>query len=103
MRRVVIAGCGSVSSNYFRAAAEFEDIDRVGIVDIDSTAIESKTGDFNLDRIESGTDLSSVIERTGCDLAWSLQSNALRWCARLLRVLRAAVVSWYPSSADSGM
>ncbi len=70
MKRIVLAGCGSISRAWLKAASIFDDVQIVGLVDLRHEAIEEKIDQFNLSPKKTGDDLSEIIIETKPDLVF---------------------------------
>lgn len=67
MRKAVLAGCGGITKGWLKALSEFDDVEIVGLVDIDPNAIERRRQEFSLRPKATGDDVSTVIRSSGAD------------------------------------
>lgn len=67
--RAVLAGCGSMSAAWLRAAAEVPDVEIVGLVDVNEEAGRSRAAEFVPDA-RVGTDLRAMLENVSPDLVF---------------------------------
>ncbi len=66
-RKAVLAGCGGISKAWFEPLSQFEDVEVVGLVDINDDNIKEKIQKYNLSPAYIGPDLGDVIEKSGAD------------------------------------
>lgn len=66
--RAVLAGCGSMSRAWLRAAAETEGLEIVGLVDLLEEAARTRAEEFGLARAAIGADVAEMLERVRPDL-----------------------------------
>ena len=64
MVKVVLAGCGAMSSVWFEAAAKIPHVEIVGLVDIDRARAQTSAEKHNLSGIGIGTDLKAILSST---------------------------------------
>lgn len=63
--RAVLCGCGGISRTWLRAMTARDDVQIVGMVDLEPAAIQSRQEEFGLQDVPSGSDLSAMIQDTG--------------------------------------
>ena len=66
--RAVLVGCGGMSAEWLRAAAQVEGLEVVGLVDLNEDAARARQAEFGLVQAQTGTDLSRVLADTSPDL-----------------------------------
>jgi len=64
MVKVVLAGCGAMSSVWFEAIAKIPEVELVGLVDIDLARAQACAKKYNLSGIGIGTDLKAILSST---------------------------------------
>jgi len=62
--RVVLVGCGSISNAWLGAVKKREDIEVVGLVDLNQESADKRAVQHGLIRVPTGTDLNTMIEKT---------------------------------------
>lgn len=67
MRKVVFAGCGGITGAWMKAIGGFDDVEVVGLCDLDSSRIEEFAETHTISNAVKGTDLRKVIEDSGAD------------------------------------
>ncbi len=65
--RAVIAGCGSICGHWLTQIAKMDDVEIVGLVDVDKHAADAKKDDFSLEQAATGTDLAEMLAHTKPD------------------------------------
>ncbi|MGO4849973.1 Gfo/Idh/MocA family protein [Inquilinus sp. 2KB_12] len=65
-------GCGAMSRAWFSAAAEIDDLEIVGLVDLDLERARSRAAEFGLAHAEIGTDLDALLNRLKPDLLFDV-------------------------------
>lgn len=65
--RAVLVGCGNVSHTWLKAVSEMNDVEIVGLVDINEESAKSHKSKFELSNAAVGTNLDSVLEQTHPD------------------------------------
>lgn len=70
--KVVLTGCGGMSNAWFGPAKEFDDVEFVGLVDINEAAAISRKEEHGFDSAVTGTDLKAVIEQTNADVVFDV-------------------------------
>lgn len=68
--RAVMAGCGGMSGAWLRAAGEIPEIKIVGLVDIVEESAKKRANEFKLADAVVGTDLKTVIRKTGANVVF---------------------------------
>lgn len=68
--KVVLAGCGSMSRAWLRAAAGIKGVKVVGLVDVRHEAAEARAGEFGLEHADVGVDVRDVLRRTAPDIVF---------------------------------
>ena len=68
--KAVMVGCGGMSRAWLSAAAEMEDVEVVGLVDILEKNARQKADDFGLKEAVIGTELKKVLNATGPDVVF---------------------------------
>src|SRR5579872_6846556 len=61
--RVVMAGCGGMSGAWLGTASKRDDMNIVGLVDINEDAARKRKKDFELQEAETRTELGSMLDR----------------------------------------
>jgi len=64
MPTAVLAGCGAMSKTWLEAVAKIDQLQIVGLVDVDIERTRGRAKEFSLDGAVVGTDLSSVLGQT---------------------------------------
>ncbi len=59
--KVVLAGCGGISGAWLRPAKEIDDLEIVGLVDIDEDAAKRRKEEFELPNAVTSSDLETVL------------------------------------------
>jgi predicted dehydrogenase len=72
MLRVVAAGCGRMSTNFLKAAAEVAGIEIVGLVDPVLDRAEERRAELGLERAAVGPDLLAMIEQMRPDAVFDI-------------------------------
>ncbi|MFP4385025.1 MAG: Gfo/Idh/MocA family protein [Spirochaetia bacterium] len=70
MRKAVLTGCGGISGAWFGALKQFDDVEIVGLVDLNPEAITNTREKHGLTPKAEGDNLSKVIEKSGADLVF---------------------------------
>lgn len=86
MRRAVVVGCGAMSRVWFEAIAKRDDVEIVGIVDIDEARARACAGQHGLAGVAVSTDLPGTLRATGADLVLDIAVPAAR-----AGIVRAAI------------
>ena len=68
-KRVVLVGCGGISNSWFKPAKEFDDIEFVGLVDLNIANAEDRNKEYNLNAVV-GEDLQEVLNKTNPDVVF---------------------------------
>ena len=68
--RVVLAGCGGMSAAWLRVAAEIDELDIVGLVDIREEAARERAEKFALPKAIVSTDLEATLDRVSPDIVF---------------------------------
>ena len=70
-KRVVLVGCGGISNAWFTPSKKFEDeIEFVGLVDLNIENAEKRKEEHGLDDAVTGTDLQAVLDKTNPDVVF---------------------------------
>ena len=69
--RTVMVGCGGITGAWFNATKERDDIEYVGLVDINEDAAKEKAEKHELTDVVIGTDLAAVLEQTKPDIVFN--------------------------------
>lgn len=64
MLTAVLAGCGAMSKAWLEAVAKIDQLEIVGLVDVDIERTRSRAKEFNFDGAVVGAELSSVLAQT---------------------------------------
>ena len=67
MRKAVLAGCGGISHSWLKSIEDFSDVRIVGLVDLNSDAIEAVKNRFGLEPVAEGNNLERAIKESGAD------------------------------------
>jgi predicted dehydrogenase len=70
MRKAVLTGCGGISGAWFGALTKFDDVEIVGLVDLNPEAIARVKEKHGVIPRAEGDDLAEVIKKTGADLVF---------------------------------
>jgi predicted dehydrogenase len=65
--RAVLVGCGSISGAWLDAARQIDDLQLVGLVDLDEAAARRRAAEYALHDAAIGADLRAMLARTGPD------------------------------------
>ena len=65
--KVVLVGCGGMSGAWLGAAQDMEDVELVGLVDVQEEAALKRAQDYDLHSAQVGTDLQEMLEKTNPD------------------------------------
>ncbi len=68
--RAVIVGCGGMSAEWLRSAAQVEGLEVVGLVDLYEDAARARQTEFGLTEARTGSDLSQILAATSPDLVF---------------------------------
>ena len=68
--KAVLVGCGSISHHWVRTAAEIDDFDLVGLVDLDEAAAHRRAADYGNPEAAVSTDLESTLEDIRPDIVF---------------------------------
>ncbi|MBZ0287169.1 MAG: Gfo/Idh/MocA family oxidoreductase [Anaerolineae bacterium] len=68
--KIVLAGCGSMSAAWLRAAAAIEGVQVVGFVDIQEAAARARATEFGGTDAFVGTDLQTALDQTQPDIVF---------------------------------
>ena len=60
--RAVLVGCGGMSGAWLRAAAEMEDLEVVGLVDLDAERAAGRRDEFELPQAQVGTGMEAMLD-----------------------------------------
>jgi predicted dehydrogenase len=66
----ILVGCGGISATWLKAAKEIDDLEIVGLVDLNEDAAKSRREEFELSGAITGTDLSSALANLKPDVAF---------------------------------
>ena len=61
--KVVLVGCGGMSGAWLGAAQDMEDVELVGLVDVQEEAALKRAQDYDLHSAQVGTDLQEMLEK----------------------------------------
>ncbi|MBU4201376.1 MAG: Gfo/Idh/MocA family oxidoreductase [Verrucomicrobia bacterium] len=65
--RVILVGCGAISNAWFGAVKQRNDVELVGLVDLNREAADKRAAEHGLPGVQTGADLKAVIEKTRPD------------------------------------
>jgi len=65
--KIVLVGCGGMSGAWLRAAQDMDDVELVGLVDVQEDAAKKRAEDYNLSSARIGTNLQEMLENTKPD------------------------------------
>lgn len=68
--RVVLAGCGGISGGWLRTATGRDDVQVVGLVDLDEGAARKRAEEFGLEGAVIGTAIGPVLDAAGPDIVF---------------------------------
>lgn len=68
--KIVLAGCGSMSAAWLRAANEIEGVSVVGFVDINEEAARKRASEFGGPDVFVSTDLQTALDQTNPDIVF---------------------------------
>jgi predicted dehydrogenase len=68
-KKVVLVGCGSISNAWFGPSKELDDIEYVGLVDLNLENAKARNEEHGLDAV-IGTDLQEVLNKTNPDIVF---------------------------------
>ncbi len=68
--RVVLAGCGGISGAWLEAAAKMDDLEVVGLVDLDENAARKNAGEYGLPEAFVGTDIEEALNQARPDIVF---------------------------------
>lgn len=60
--RVVLVGCGGISGTWLNGASQNDDLEVVGLVDLNEDAAKARKEEFGLEGAVTGTDLESMLK-----------------------------------------
>ena len=66
----VLCGCGGICKAWLNPIAGFNDVEMVGLVDINLESAEKIKQEFKLDKAVTGTDLKAVLKKTKPDVVF---------------------------------
>lgn len=69
MFKVVLVGCGGISNAWLKPALEFDDIEFVGLVDLNQKNAESLNEKYNLN-VKAGIDLEKMLDEAKPDIVF---------------------------------
>ena len=72
MLRAVLVGCGLMSRAWLEAVREVDDLEIVGLVDIDVARAEGRAAEFGLADVVVGSDAATVIEQVRPDIVFDV-------------------------------
>jgi predicted dehydrogenase len=75
-RKVVFAGCGGVTRAWMGALSEFDDVEVVGLCDLDAGRIDAFQQQWKLSPKVQGDDLRKVIRESGADTVFDCTTPA---------------------------
>ena len=70
--KVVLVGCGAMSKEWIRVALQIPNLELVGMVDLYEENARTRAAEFNLERVQIGTDLAQMLGRTKADLVFDV-------------------------------
>ena len=76
--RAALIGCGAMSRTWLAAAARIDDIEIVGLADLDRAKAEGRAREFGLGDALIAADVATLLERTGPDLLFDVVVPAAR-------------------------
>jgi predicted dehydrogenase len=68
--RVVLVGCGGISQAWLTPAAAIPDLQIVGLVDLLEDNARLRAAEYNLDNVDTGSDLAQVLDLTAPDIVF---------------------------------
>jgi len=68
-KKIVLAGCGGISNAWFGPSKEFDDIEFVGLVDLNLENAKERNEEHGLNAVV-GTDLQEVLDKTNPDIVF---------------------------------
>lgn len=68
--RAVMVGCGSITGTWLPAIKENEDVEIVGLVDLNEEAAQNRKKEFGLESAVTGTDLESALDNLKPDVVF---------------------------------
>ena len=78
MQRAVLVGCGAMSRAWLEAARSIEDLEIVGLADIDPARAAERASEFGLDGAVIASGLDELLERTRPDIVFDVTVPAAR-------------------------
>lgn len=98
--RVLQVGCGGITAAWFKNATTFDDVEYVGLVDLNPEAARKKRDEFGLDpQIPIFTDLATALRETSPDVVFDCTIPAAHTPTALLALEHGAhVLSEKPMS-----
>ena len=70
--KAVLVGCGGMSRAWLSAAAERDDVEIIGLVDIDEQNASSRAEEYGLDGAHVGTDLKTALRKVNPDVVFDV-------------------------------
>ncbi|HPA44658.1 MAG TPA: Gfo/Idh/MocA family oxidoreductase [bacterium] len=70
--RAVMAGCGAMAAEWLHLLADMEDIEIVGLVDINPESARKRAEEYRLDQTVLGTELKPVLQKTSPDIVFDI-------------------------------
>jgi len=68
--RAVLAGCGGISQAWLAPTVKMDNLEIVGLVDLDEKNARQRAGEFGLYGVEIGSDLALILDRTEPDIVF---------------------------------
>ena len=70
--KAVLVGCGGMSRAWLSATAERDDVEIIGLVDIDEQNASSRADEYGLDGAHVGTDLKTALRKVNPDVVFDV-------------------------------
>lgn len=68
--RAILVGCGAISAIWLRPASEMDDLEIVGLIDLNEDAAKARRGEFELASAITGTDLETALRELKPDVVF---------------------------------
>jgi predicted dehydrogenase len=68
--RAVLVGCGAISQAWLKPAAAIEGLQIVGLVDLIPDTARRRAAEYNLNPIETGSNLTQILDHTAPDIVF---------------------------------